>query len=94
MEGPRSLLFDHCFQCLCEVGYDFDWFVMSEQSCPEERSGCWEVASFGDVDVNDLAVLIYGAVDVSAGPGDFDVGFVNEPAVANAMSAGPSSVEE
>ena len=47
-----------------------------------------------DEDIDDLAVLVDGAVDVPPDPVDLDVGLVDEPPVADLVHAGTSRVDE
>ncbi len=51
--------------------------------------GGGDVGSFRDVHVDDLAVLVDGAVHVASDAGDFDVGLVDEPAVTDRVAVGP-----
>ncbi len=47
----------------------------------EEVPGGGEVSPLGDIDVDDLVVLVYCSVHDAPDPGALDVGFVDEPAV-------------
>jgi hypothetical protein len=67
---------------------------MAGQDHREERSGGGEVVSFRDVHVDDLAVLVDRPVHVPPNTCDFDVGLVNEPAVADTVTARPRGVDE
>ncbi len=64
---PRELFFDHRFLGLGEIGYDFNWFVVSKQGGLEEGTCGRDIAAFGNVDVDYLAVLVDCSVDVSPG---------------------------
>ena len=52
------------------------------------------VSPAGDVDVDDLAVLVNGAVHVTPDTGDLDVGLIDEPAVPDVMATGPGRVDQ
>ena len=67
---------------------------MGSQCISEELSGCADVASLGDVHVDDLAVLVHGPVHLAPDTANLDVGFVNEPTVNYRMTARPSGVDE
>ncbi len=49
----------------------------------------FEVASWGDGDVDDLAVLVDRPVDGAPAAGDLHVGLVDEPAIADRVPTGP-----
>jgi hypothetical protein len=57
----------------------------------EEPGRRFDVAPLRHVYVDDLAVLVDCPVHVAPDAGDFDVGLINEPAVADAVSAWPRS---
>jgi hypothetical protein len=48
----------------------------------EESARCGGVSTRGEQHVDDLAVLVDGAVDVTPDPVDLDVGFIDEPSLA------------
>jgi hypothetical protein len=56
------------------------------QSAGEEPAGGDGVPLLGQQHVDDLPVLVDGPVQVSPPAGDFDVGLIDEPAVASGMS--------
>jgi hypothetical protein len=58
----------------------------------DEAVGCLGVAPQGDIDVDDLAELVDGAVDVAPVAGDLHEGLVDLPAISHAMPAGPGGV--
>lgn len=60
----------------------------------EEPAGGREVPLLGGQDVDDLAVLVDGPVEVHPPSGDLDVGFVDEPPVTRNVPAGPRGVDE
>ena len=60
----------------------------------EERSGGVQVSALGRQDLDDLAVLIDGAVQVVPCPGDLDVDFVDEPPIPRCVPAGAGGVDE
>jgi hypothetical protein len=53
---------------------------------------CLGVAPRGDIDVDDLAELVDGAVDLAPLAGDLHIRLVHLPAIAHAMPAGPGSL--
>jgi hypothetical protein len=61
------------------VGDDLVGSTTREHRISEERPCSDDVAASGDEDVDDLAVLINGPLDVAPDAGDFDVGLVDEP---------------
>ena len=63
------------------------------RSARRRRTGARRQCRAGrDVDVDDLAVLVDGPVDVAPAAGDLDVGLVDEPAVADRVAARPGRV--
>ena len=76
------------------VGHDlFGCAVSVERGC-EEPSGRVEVATWRDVDVDDLAVLIDCQVDVPPPARDLHIRFVDEPTVPYCVAAGERCVDE
>ena len=61
-------------------------------AAPPTRSGSGRIAPWGDEHVDDLAELVDGSVDVAPPSGDLHVGFVDLPAIADAVAAGPGSL--
>jgi hypothetical protein len=68
--------------------------VAAREHCLEEPGRRYEVAALGHVQVDDLAVLVNGAVHVPPETGDSDVGLVDEPAVTDTVPARPSRVDD
>ena len=68
------------------IGHDLDRLTVQAQRCREEPSCGSEIAAHRDEYVDDLPVLINGAVDVAPRAGDFDVGLVDVPTVADRMA--------
>jgi hypothetical protein len=62
--------------------------------CGKERRGGLQISLPGQEHVDDLPVLVDGPVDVSPGPGDLDVGLVNEPVTAHAVAAWPGRLHQ
>src|SRR4051812_33203769 len=60
----------------------------------EEPSCCSEIAPRGDEHIDDLTVLIDRSVDVSPFAGDLHVGLVDEPPVADRVSARSGRIGE
>jgi len=94
VEHIRDQLLDVGLQYLREVGDDLIWFPVGIEGTPEERSGRIHVPSWYDEDIDHLAVLVDGPVDLAPLAGDAHVGFVDEPPSSNAMSSVPCSVDE
>lgn len=70
MERVGDEFFDDGLEGLGEIGDHFVWFAMSDERRVEECACGPKVASAEDVHVDDLALFIYGSVDVSPGSGD------------------------
>ena len=83
----RDQILGHRLQCLGQVGYHLVGLAMSGQRCTEESAGRGNVTASGHVHVDDLAVLVHGSVHVTPLAGDLDVGFVDEPAPSDGVSA-------
>ncbi|GAB3832564.1 hypothetical protein GCM10027610_024920 [Dactylosporangium cerinum] len=62
------------------------------QRSTEEPAGRSGVAAYRDEYVDDLAVLIHGAVDVPPDTTNLDVGLIDEPPVAGRVPAEPGCV--
>ena len=60
----------------------------------EESPSCSDVASFRDVHVDDLAVLVHGPIHVPPDTGDFDVGLVHKPAIPDTVTARSGRVDQ
>ena len=90
----RDELIDRSPQSWRSVGHDLHRCVVCVEHSREEPSCRSGVAPRGDVDVDDLAVLVDGAVDVPPPAGDLDVGLVHEPTITNAVTAGPCGIRE
>jgi hypothetical protein len=87
MKRIREQLIGNVQQRSSQIGGDIFWADMSPQHRGEERSRRRNVASFRDVHVDHLAMLVDSAVDVLPDSGDFDVGLICEPAVPNTVPA-------
>ena len=59
-----------------------------------EPVGGRQVPLLGHQDVDDLPALVDRSIQVHPSTGDFEVGFVDEPAVAWSVPAGSSRVDE
>ena len=70
------------------VGRHLDRRRAVRQRAGEERPRRRAVATLRDQDVDDLAVLIDGAVEVGPPAGDLDVGLIDEPPLPVACRAG------
>ena len=60
---------------------------MRAERCGEEPACCSKIALGGDQHVDDLAVLVDGAIHVSPFAGDLHVGLIDIPAVADQVGA-------
>jgi hypothetical protein len=60
----------------------------------EEPASSPAVATGRHVHVDDLPVLVDGPIDIAPHAADFDVGFVNEPAIAWCVPGEPGRVGE
>lgn len=52
------------------------------------------ISPLGYVDVDDMAVLVNGALHLAPPPGDLEVGLVNEPAAPDVITTGPCRVDQ
>jgi hypothetical protein len=76
------------------IGDDLDRLAMGAKRRREESSRGASVAPGGDVDVDDLAVLINRAVDVPPPARDLHIGLVHIPTVADRVAARPRRIRE
>jgi hypothetical protein len=77
------------------IGGDLDRIDLGCANRPlEEPVGGRGVSLPGDEDVDDLAELVNRPVHIPPLPGDFHLGLVHLPVVADGVSAGPGSVGE
>ena len=60
----------------------------------EELAGGRQVPLLGHQDVDDLPALVDRSIQVDSSTGDFDVGFVDEPAIAWSVPARLSRIDE
>jgi hypothetical protein len=60
----------------------------------EEPGRRWDVVPLGHVHVDDLAVLVDGAVHVPPHTGDADVSLIDEPTVTDTVSARPCRLDD
>ncbi len=94
MKRVRDELLNCCLQRLSQIGDDLIRFAMRGQRSGEESARRCNVTPRGDVDVDDLAMLVNCPVNVTPNTGDFDVGFVNEPPAANSVATRPRRVDQ
>jgi hypothetical protein len=73
---------DHHAERRRSIGHDLDRIAMSSECGLEEPTCGFRVAFRWHVHVDDLAVLIDRAVDVSPEPSDLDVCLIHEPTVS------------
>ena len=94
VERARDQLIDHSPQRPGPVGHHLSRFVVVAERRGEEPSRGPDTASGRDIDVDDLAVLVDGSVDVTPPTGDLHVGLIDEPTVADRMAARPGRIRE
>ncbi len=70
------------------------WASVGSQRVGEELVSGSDVASFRDIYVDDLAMLVHGAVHVAPDTIDLDVGLVHEPSVTHGVATGFCRVNE
>jgi len=75
----------------CPIGRDLDRNGSEPHRAGEERTRRGAVSALREQDVDDLAVLIDRAVEVSPASGDLDVSLVNEPSIAGSVPRSASS---
>src|SRR5205085_10399795 len=73
---------------------DLSRLAVSAQRRHEEPSCSVGVAPWGDVDVDDLAVLVDRPVDVAPPSSDPDIDLVDVPTVSDAVPARSSGIDE
>ena len=76
------------------VGDDPFRLAMTGDRCGEERARRGNIATARDVDVDDLAVSVDGAVHVPPHAGHVDVGLVDEPASPDSVAARSRRVDD
>ena len=87
-------LVDHPQQRSSQVGGDLDGAAMTAKDCAEEAPCRGGVAFLGDVDVDDLAVLVNGSIHVAPHTADFHICLINKPTVPDAMTARSCRVDQ
>jgi hypothetical protein len=92
VEGGWDELIDDGAQRPGPIGDHLGRLAVSTQGRHEEPPSGPGVAPRRDIYVDDLAVLVDGAVDVASPAGDLHVGLVYEPTVADRMSARSGSI--
>ena len=94
MHRARQQLVNNAKQRRGEIGRDLLRTFVAGQDHREERTSRSEVAPFRHVHVDDRAVLVDRPVHVPPNPCDLDIGFVNEPAVTDAVTTRFRGVDE
>jgi hypothetical protein len=89
----RRKVRDHADQGVGPVGGDLGRRAVRENRVIEELRGGLEVSPLGHEHVDDLPVLVNGAVDVSPGPRHLHVGLVDKPVITHPVAARPGSVD-
>ncbi len=94
MKSPWDELVKDPWVDRCPVGGDLDRRGPIRECPAEERACRRQVASVGQPDVDDLAVLIDRPVQVRPAAGDLHVGLVDEPPVTRNMATRPGGLDE
>ncbi|MFT6764114.1 MAG: hypothetical protein ACJAXA_002779 [Candidatus Aldehydirespiratoraceae bacterium] len=76
---------DNAQQRSSQIRGDLTWSVAARQHRLEEPCRSWNIASFRDEHIEDVAVLVDGSVWVAPHTGGADVGFIDESAVADTV---------
>ena len=87
-------LVDDSKQRRSQIGGDLTWSPMGNQCSFKEGCSRRDVSTFRHVYVDDLAMLIYSAVDVTPDTGNLDVGLVHKPPIADTVTTRPSRVDQ
>jgi hypothetical protein len=90
----RDQLVDDAHQGSGLVGGDLTRTPVGCQCALKERRGRRYVAALRDRAVDDLAVLVQGPVDVAPDTGNFHVGLVYEPPVADSVTTRPGRIDQ
>lgn len=77
----------------CSVGHDLDGVLCARSARAKPACGS-DIASSGDEHVDDLTVLVHRPVDVASSAGNLHVGLVDEPTIADRVSARSGRVRE
>jgi hypothetical protein len=85
---------DDAQQRCSQISRDLLRPVTAREHYLEEPGRRYEVAALGHVHVDDLAVLVNGAVHVPPDTGNSDVGLIDEPAITDTVPARPSRVDD
>jgi hypothetical protein len=94
MQHPREEVVHNPQQRCSQIWGDLSWTFTARQHHLEELVGRRDVASFRHVHVDDLTVLVDGSVHVPPHTGNLHRGFIDEPAVAETVTARPRSVDD
>jgi hypothetical protein len=94
MEHFWEKVIDDAQQRCSKISRHLSWPVAARQHRLEESGGGGDVASLRHQYVNDLVVLIDCPVHVPPHTGHPHVGFIDEPAVADAVTAWPCRVDD
>jgi hypothetical protein len=94
MNNVGEKVVDDAQQRCGQVGGDLPRPVTAQRHRLEEPGRRCDVASLRHVHINDLAVLVDRPVHVPPNASDLDIGLINEPAVADTVTARPSGVDE
>ncbi|MFT5267008.1 MAG: hypothetical protein ACI88C_000430, partial [Acidimicrobiales bacterium] len=90
----RDQLIDDARQGSSQVGGHLTRTPKGFQCDLKEPCGRRDVAPLRGIDVDDLAVLVQGPVDVTPDTGNFHVGLVHEPPIADSVTTRPRRVDQ
>ena len=90
----RDQLIDDARQGSSQVGGHLTRTPKGFQCDLKEPCGRRDVAPLRGIDVDDLAVLVQGPVDVAPDTGNFHVGLVYEPPVADSVTTRPGRIDQ
>ena len=94
MHDVEQDLVDHPQQRSSEVGGDLRRPAVIAEDCVEEPAYRCGVAFLGDVDVDDLAVLVNGSIHETPDAGDLHICLVDKPSVSDVTAARTCRVDE
>jgi hypothetical protein len=94
MEHARHELIDDSEERPRSIGNDLGRRAMTRQRRREEPSRGSGIASWGHLDVDDLAVLVDGPIEVAPPAGDLHVSLVDIPAIADRVPARAGRVDQ
>ena len=95
MPGARGQLIEGLRVDRCLVGEDLNGGNPGGVQRPgEETASSRQIPLFRDQNIDNLAELVDGSVQVDPPAADLDIRFIDEPAISRDMSAGTGCVDE